>query len=740
MSLTENSVQPRSQISRILDPLNPPQREAVTHGDGPMLVLAGAGSGKTRVLTHRIAYLIDVKGISPYNILAVTFTNKAAREMKERVVALAGNPGGWVTLGTFHAFCVRLLRREAELFHQPNFSIYDTDDQRALIRQAMEVAEISESKFRPMSILGAISDAKNELIGPRDYEGRDYFGEVVRRIYPIYQNLLSQNSAFDFDDLIMETVKHLQRNPERLEYHATRYEHILVDEYQDTNHAQYVLVKLLASKHRNLFVVGDDDQSVYSWRGADIRNILEFERDYPDVREIKLEQNYRSTQNILDAAHGVISRNVGRKAKRLWTEKEAGQSIFLYHAFNEEDEATFVANTISGIIARGEAQANECAVMYRTNAQSRALEEAFIRTNLPYTLVGGTRFYERREVKDVVAYLRLLANPNDGMTLRRIINVPPRKIGQTTLQALRRWASEQGQPLLAAVDHAGEIEEVGSAARRALQGFSEALIELRQAATQLPIVELLDAVVRRTGYEFYLRDGSEEGEERWANIQELRTVAQDYAAEQPMDGLRSFLETIALLGETDEIDDDRPRVTLLTLHAAKGLEYRNVFLVGMEHGVFPHSRSLDDAKQMEEERRLCYVGITRAKEQLYLVHAARRTLYGNTVINPPSLFLDDIPANLWSEQSVSPRSYLRREFSAPTPRGDLWEEMDAGPDEPATQAFGPGDRVRHKHFGTGTILSSTVSGADEEVEVEFTTPKGKVTKKLLVRYAGLEAI
>jgi DNA helicase-2/ATP-dependent DNA helicase PcrA len=343
-------------------------------------------------------------------------------------------------------------------------------------------------------------------------------------------------------------------------------------------------------------------------------------------------------------------------------------------------------------------------------------------------------------VKDIVAYLRLIANPNDGMTLRRIINVPPRKIGQTTLQALRRWASDQGQPLIAALDHVGEIEEVGAAARRALQSFAEVLAELRLAARELNVVELLDLVVRRTGYEVYLRDGSEEGEERWANIQELRTVAQDYAGEPPMDGLRSFVETIALLGETDEIDDDRPRVTLLTLHAAKGLEYRTVFLVGMEYGIFPHSRSLDDHKQMEEERRLCYVGITRAKEQLYLIHAARRTLYGNTVINPPSPFLDDIPEGLWSEQASSPRSYLRREFSAPAPRGDLWEGMDEGTDEPATQAFETGDRVRHKHFGVGTILSSSMSGNDEEVEVEFSTPKGKVTKKLLVSYAGLEVI
>lgn len=729
-----------SAISRILDPLNPPQLEAVTHGDGPMLVLAGAGSGKTRVLTHRIAYLIDVKGVNPYNILAVTFTNRAAREMKERVVALAGRPGEWVTIGTFHAFCVRLLRREADMFHRPNFSIYDTDDQRALVKQALELAEIPESRANPAAVLGAISDAKNELVGPMEYQPKTYFEEFVRRVYPIYQDLLRQNSAFDFDDLIMETVRYLQLHPARLEHYASRFQHILVDEYQDTNHAQYVLVNLLASVHRNLFVVGDDDQSVYSWRGADIRNILEFERDYPDVREIKLEQNYRSTQNILDAAHGVISQNIGRKAKRLWTENERGTLIQLYHAYNEEAEATFVTNEIARLIRDGEATFGECAVMYRTNAQSRALEEAFIRANIPYTLVGATRFYERREIRDVVAYLRLLQNPNDGMTLRRVINVPPRKIGATTLQALRSWAEQNGQPLIAAVEQVSEIEGVGTAARKALAAFASMIAELREEAKELNVLELLDRVVQRVGYESYIRDGSDQGEERWANIRELRTVAQDYVDEAPGEGLRSFLENVSLLGETDEIADDRPRVTLLTLHSAKGLEYRVVFLVGMEENLFPHVRSLDDPQRMEEERRLCYVGITRAKERLYLVHAATRTYFGNTAVNPPSRFLADVPEGLWDEAAVPPRSYLQREFTPVSRIVDLFEGQPEEPKGPVSQAFEPGDRVRHKHFGTGTVLSSTLTSDDEEVEVEFQSPKGKVVKKLLVSFAALEAI
>jgi len=730
----------QSQISRILDPLNPPQREAVTHGDGPMLVLAGAGSGKTRVLTHRIAYLLDVKGVSPYNILAVTFTNRAAAEMKERVVNLAGKPGEWVTIGTFHAFCVRLLRREAEFFHRPNFSIYDTDDQRSLVKQAMTMADIPESRTSPQAILGAISDAKNELIGPMEYAPKTYFEELVRRVYPIYQDLLRQNSAFDFDDLIMEAVRYLQNNPDRLEHYASRFQHILVDEYQDTNHAQYVLVNLLASKHRNLFVVGDDDQSVYSWRGADIRNILEFERDYSDVREIKLEQNYRSTQTILDAAHTVISQNIGRKSKRLWTENEAGALIEIFHAYNEEEEASFVANEIDRMVRRGEVKPGECAVMYRTNAQSRALEEAFIRANIPYLLIGATRFYERREVRDIIAYLRLLQNPNDGVTLRRVVTVPPRKIGATTLQGLRRWAEENGQPLMAAVERADEIEEIGTPARKALAAFAATMADLRGAATELPVLQLLDRVLERIRYESYIRDGSDEGEDRWGNILELRTVAQDYADEPPMEGLRSFLENVSLLGETDEISDDRPKVTLLTLHSAKGLEYRAVFLVGMEENLFPHVRSLENPKQMEEERRLCYVGITRAKERLYLIHAARRTFHGNTVVNPPSRFLADLPERLWSESGVSPRSYLRREFTPVPHRVDLWEEQEAAPRGPVSQAFSPGDRVHHKHFGNGVVLSSTMTADDEEVEIVFQSPKGKITKRLLVSFAGLEGI
>lgn len=728
------------QLRRIVDPLNPPQTEAVTHGDGPMLVLAGAGSGKTRVLTHRIAYLMDVKGVSPYNIMAVTFTNKAAGEMRERVVNLAGRDGEAVTIGTFHSFCVRLLRREGDLFQHRNFSIYDTQDQLALIKQAMEASDVTDARGKPSAFLGAISDAKNELIGPRAYEPANYFQELVRRVYPVYQDLLRQNGALDFDDLIMETVKYLQDNPDRRGHFAMRYQYILVDEYQDTNHAQYMLVKMLASHHRNLFVVGDDDQSVYSWRGADIRNILEFERDYPDVHEIKLEQNYRSTQNILDAAHGVISRNVDRKAKRLWTEQASGTKIQPFHAYNEEEESRFVTAEIRKLMADTEMMASDFAVMYRTNAQSRVLEEYFIRAGIPYVLVGGTRFYERREVKDVVAFLRLILNPDDGLTLRRVINVPPRKIGATTIQTLRAWARHHGVSLLTAVTSAADVPDVGSAARKALAGFAAMIAELREAATHTNVLELLDLILVRTGYESYIRDGSDQGEERWENILELRSVAREYTDEPPLEGLRSFLENISLLGETDEITDARPRVTLMTLHSAKGLEFRVVFLVGMEEGLFPHLRTLEDPKQMEEERRLCYVGITRARDRLYLLHASRRMFHGNTNVNPPSRFLSDIPSELWSDAGVSIQSYVRREFTPVARSTSVWSVEPAAPSAPVTQAFEPGIRVRHRHFGAGIVRSSKLTPDDEEVEVEFSSVKGPVTKTLLVSFAGLETI
>ncbi|MGI8967604.1 MAG: ATP-dependent helicase, partial [Chloroflexota bacterium] len=581
----------------------------------------------------------------------------------------------------------------------------------------------------------------NELIGPAQYEPRDYFTEMVRRVYPVYQDLLAKNSAFDFDDLIMETVRYLQEHPERLEHYALRFQYILVDEYQDTNRAQYVLINMLAAHHRNLFVVGDDDQSVYSWRGADIRNILGFERDYSDVFEIKLEQNYRSTDTILRAANAVIARNLGRKVKRLWTENDAGAMLQPVHAYNEEEESGYVTAEIGRLLDREGYTPGEIGVMYRTNAQSRALEEAFIRAGIPYVLVGGTRFYERREVKDVVAYLRLILNPNDGMTVRRVINVPPRKIGATTIQALRRWADAHDVSLMKAAERADDIEELGAPARRALALFTEALTELRAARTELTVLDLLDLVLQRTGYEHYIRDGSPEGDERWDNILELRSVARDYADEPPLEGLRSFLENVALLGETDDLGEGQSRVTLLTLHAAKGLEYRAVFLVGMEENLFPHSRSLEDPQQMEEERRLCYVGITRARERLYLIHAARRMYHGNTMVNAPSRFLADIPESLWDDAGTAPRHYLRREFtSVTTSASNLWDSAPQIPAEPVSQAFGAGDRVRHRHFGAGLVKKSTMTGDDEEVEVEFTTPKGKVTKKLLVSFAGLEAI
>jgi DNA helicase-2/ATP-dependent DNA helicase PcrA len=735
-----------SRVQQIVGSLNPQQLEAVTHGNGPMLVFAGAGSGKTRVLTHRIAYLIDVRGVSPYNILAVTFTNKAAGEMKERVQQLVGREAQWVTIGTFHSVCARLLRRERDLFHLPDFTIYDTDDQHALVKQAMTIAAVPESRAHPNALLAAISSAKNELIDPDTYQPSNYFEELVRRVYPVYQDLLRQNHAYDFDDLIMETVRYLQTNPQRLEHYASRYQHILVDEYQDTNHAQYVLVRLLASKHGNLFVVGDADQAIYGWRGADIRNILEFDRDFPNAHTITLDQNYRSTQNILDAADSVIALNRQRRPKKLWTQKERGHLIRIFQAYNESEEAQFVVNEIRRLVMRGEVQPNDCVVMYRTNAQSRALEDAFLREGMPYRLVGATRFYERREVKDILAYLRVLVNPADSMSLRRIINVPPRKIGVTTIAALQRWSEGRRVSLWQALQEAEQNEDIGAAAQRALQAFAQILTDLHAYATENTALATLDYVLERTGYERYIRDGSDEGEDRWSNLMELRTVAHAYAHLPPPEGLRELLESVALVSEADEVDERQPATTLMTLHCAKGLEFNTVFIVGMEEGLFPHARSLDDPDQMEEERRLCYVGITRACERLYLVHATSRMLYGRDQYNAPSRFLLDIPEALVAFDSTRSRATRKSDDALTRSSVALGEDSSNGsvserePPPITTQSFFPGEKVRHQHFGVGVVVASELSGDDEEVTVEFQSTKGPVRKRLSVRYAGLEHI
>ena len=604
--------------------LNPPQREAVQTIAGPLLILAGPGSGKTRVIAHRIAYLVDAVGVAPWRIVSVTFTNKAAREMRQRVVAHLGDAANDLVLGTFHSICARFLRVDGERIGLTrSFNIYDDADQMALMKRACEWANVDTKRFKERAILSAISHAKSELVTPYAYAGaaRDYFGEVVARVYEHYQDLLSENSAVDFDDMIMKTVELIRDNDEIREKYQERFLHVLVDEFQDTNIAQYQLARLLAGKHPNICVVGDPDQSIYSWRSADIRNILNFERDFPDAKIVLLEQNYRSTQTILDAAHAVISGNKQRKQKSLWTEQGSGEPIVMYEAYDEAEEADFVASEIADLVKAAH-RYTDIAVMYRTNAHSRALEEAFIRATIPYQLVGGTRFYERREVKDVLAYLRLVHNPFDAVSFTRIVNVPGRGIGAKTISELERWAQRLGVPLYTAlqvieqqesttalgpVATPSERHPIASRQAKALVDLLRMLDELIGVASKNNLSTLLDAVLEHTAYRRYLFAESEESEaeERWANVGELRNVAAEYDGLEVGHALVSFLEDVALVSDADTIDeqdgDERAgRVTLITLHSAKGLEYPVVFITALEEGVLPHMRSFDDPAQMEE--------------------------------------------------------------------------------------------------------------------------------------------
>ncbi|HEY7834843.1 MAG TPA: UvrD-helicase domain-containing protein [Ktedonobacterales bacterium] len=654
--------------------LNPPQRDAVTALDGPLLVLAGPGSGKTRVITHRIAYLLRERPVSPWNVLAVTFTNKAAREMKERLEApqLAGPQARDLAVGTFHSICSRILRREAEhagLGLDRNFAIYDDDDQMGLVRQVLLDMDLDPKQYNPRTIHAIISRAKNDLFSPAEFAARTnkYFEEVAARVYARYEDLLRKNNAADFDDLILLTYQLWLRNPAILAQYQRRYQYVHVDEFQDTNKAQYMLVRLLAGGttetpgHNNICSVADDDQSIYSWRGANPRVLLDMEQDFPGTKVVLLEQNYRSTQVILDAAHGVVRRNSTRKDKKLWTQRSGGAAIVAHEAYNEEEEASFVVNEIRRLEGRGDARRGDCAVMYRTNAQSRALEEQFIRSGVPYVVVGSKKFYERKEIKDVLAYLRLIANPLDTVSLQRVINVPNRKIGPKTYAEFTGWSAREN---LTPVDALASIEAhptLAPTGKRALAGFGALLADLRQAAGDLKLPELLDRLLERSGYAAELKDGTDEGLERWNNVLELRRVAEDFAEIEPETALMLFLENVALVGGADVAqtgengtlaaeERQRDAVTLITLHAAKGLEFPVVFIVGLEEGVLPHSRSLESQHELEEERRLTYVGITRAMHRLYLVRAFRRTYFGSFGgggnIQEPSRFLAEIPAEL----------------------------------------------------------------------------------------------
>jgi DNA helicase-2/ATP-dependent DNA helicase PcrA len=706
----------------VLQGLNAAQREAVEAIEGPLLILAGPGSGKTRVIAHRVAYLIKVWGISPYHILAVTFTNKAAREMKERLYQLLGSSVDDLTLGTFHATCARILRRDgARIGVDSRFVIYDDDDQLALVKRSLQELDLDPKRYLPRVLLSAISAAKSRLIAPGDYVTGSYFDEVVQRVYERYQHLLGESKALDFDDLLMKAVQLFRQCPEVLSQYQQRYYHVLIDEFQDTNVAQYALARQLAGGHRNICVVGDPDQSIYSWRFADMRNILSFERDYPDARVVYLEQNYRSTKTILEVAQHVISANSRRKEKGLWTENEPGVPVVIAEAYTEQEEAQSVVFEVDKLTSQGPLRRGDCAVMYRTNAQSRAIEEAFIRYGMPYRLVGGTRFYERREVRDVIAYLRLVHNPYDSVSLLRIVNVPPRGIGRRTIEELSQWAKGLSLPVYAALQtlaDEGEKSPFSPRSAKALTGFLAMLNELIEKSRELNIVELFDAVVERSGYKEYVLD-RDDGEDRWDNVLELRTVANDYRHLAPEESLSAFLEGVALVSDVDSYDEKMDAVTLITLHAAKGLEFPVVFIVGVEEGLLPHHRSFDDAAQMEEERRLCYVGITRAKERLYLVRAFRRSLMGSTAPTLPSRFLMDIPSHL----AVTPDS-----------RGAAEEAVT--PTLATKAPFNAGDRVHHAMFGEGIVVKCVATKDDQEVTVAFKGEAG--VKRLLLSLAPLE--
>lgn len=738
--------------------LNPQQQKAVTAIAGPVLVLAGPGSGKTRVLTHRVAYLVRQLGIEPWRVMAVTFTNKAAREMKDRLgegtLGFSSRQLHSLTIGTFHAICARILRQEIERLgaQDRNFVIYDSSDQQALVRQALKDLDLSSDQWRPAPVHAAISKAKNELIAPQDFRTHTYWEEIAQRVYERYEELLRNNNALDFDDLLLKSYQLFSQFEEVLAQYQERYVHVLVDEFQDTNMVQYELVKLLAGRHRCLFAVADEDQSIYSWRGADYRNVLRFRDDFADHQLILLEQNYRSTKTILEAAKGVIRKNAHRVDKDLYTERGQGPKVRIVEAYNEQEEANFVVDEISRLEARGElATTSDVAILYRTNAQSRVLEEAFIGRGMPYRLVRGTRFYERKEVKDILAYLRLIHNPDDGVSLERIINVPARGIGAKTVATLWTWAYRLGLSPWGALQLLLDVEEgiedgaavqnpFASRAQKTLLDFARLLNLLLAAREKLSLLELLDLTLARSGYRDYVRDGTDEGESRWENLLELRSVAQEYNALSGPEALTLFLEDVALVSDVDALNGRESGPALLTLHMAKGLEFPVVFIVGLEEGIFPHSRSLQEPEEMEEERRLAYVGITRAKDRLYLIHAFRRRVFGAEQIGNPSRFLSDIPGELIEGRPTrlerSTEQFGTRQVAQRVSGSRQAQRLQTAR-QAASARFSAGDRVRHNIFGEGTVIESQVTSDDEEVTVAF---PGKGIKRLSTSFAPLEKL
>ncbi|PHO07401.1 ATP-dependent DNA helicase PcrA [Thermoanaerobacterium thermosaccharolyticum] len=713
----------------ILDKLNDRQKEAVVTTEGPLLILAGAGSGKTRVLTHRIAYLIKEKRVSPANILAITFTNKAAQEMKDRVESLLGYVGDiWVS--TFHSACVRILRRDIEkIGYDKNFVIYDTQDQKSLVSDCIKELDLNEKQYTPKGMLSAISKAKDKMVSPDEYLlefGNDYRNKKVADVYRLYQKKLKKDNALDFDDIIIKTIELFKKDEEILRYYQDRFRYIMVDEYQDTNRPQYEFVNLLAKRYRNLCVVGDDDQSIYGWRGADIKNILDFEKDYPEAKVIKLEQNYRSTQIILDAANNVIDNNIKRKKKQLWTDNKDGEKIVVCEVQNEREEANFIIDRIKDLIANGK-KYSDFAILYRTNAQSRIFEEACMMNDIPYKLVGALRFYDRKEIKDIIAYLRLLVNPYDDVSLKRIINVPKRGIGESTVSALEQYAREHDTSMYFAIP---DVELKGRA-RKVLDNFKKFIDDLINQLDFMTITEVIDYILEKTGYMDELKaDDTKESESRIENINEFIRAAREFMETSEDKSLESFLSGITLVSDIDTAGDIGESVVLMTLHSAKGLEFPVVFMAGMEEGIFPSSMSFIDEHELEEERRLCYVGITRAKERLFMTYARTRNLYGKPQYNTASRFINEIPQDLIVEYD---KGAIKR---------NDYESVSSYINTFARKAndkanYNPGDKVEHKLWGIGTVVN--VEGIGEERELTVAFPNVGI-KRLSLKYAPIRAI
>jgi DNA helicase-2/ATP-dependent DNA helicase PcrA len=732
----------------LIQGLNPQQKEAVLHTEGPLLVLAGAGSGKTRVLTHRIAYLIEEKGVAPYNILAITFTNKAAKEMKERIENIIGPRALDTWTGTFHSCCIRILRREiTRIGFDSNFVIYDTGDQETLIKDCLSQLQINDKNFPPKSVLHEIGRAKDEMIYPEEFStlaGSNFRLRQVAKIYTLYQKKLKSNNAVDFDDIILHTLKIFVDFPEVLDYYQHRFKYILVDEYQDTNTSQYMLVNMLAHMHHNICVVGDDDQSIYGWRGANIRNILDFEKDFDDCRVIKLEQNYRSTGNILDAANHVIKNNTGRKQKKLWTENSTGEKIHVHVANDEREEAWYIANVIKNEIRSNARNYGDFAILYRINAQSRVFEDAFMKNVVPYKIIGGHRFYDRKEIKDVIAYLRVIQNPHDDISLKRIINVPKRGIGKVTVDKAEQLAIQNGVSIYSIIFQANSFPELSRAAAK-LKTFTDTLARFRTMISYTDLVEWIRMVIEESGIIHELeQEDSVEAKTRIENIKEFQSVAVEYveSSEEETPTLEDFLAHISLVADVDSLEEEPERVVLLTMHSAKGLEFPVVFLAGLEEGLFPNNRCIGEEEEMEEERRLCYVAITRAREQLYFTHARARMLFGNTTYQMPSRFIDEIPPDLlqYPEDETTIKINSNNNKLNKITEANTWLQRTKSftqAQEIAPCNIEVGTRVLHKKFGEGTVSKKEPEGEDFKLEIIFDTHG---MKRLMASFARLKLI